>query len=327
MDQPIEITGFAVKERGKFYRLPESIIDKVNDGVTGLATHSAGGCLRFRTDSPQIAVKVTLLYTGGMSHMPLSGQSGIDVYFDDKFCGSVQPAGSADTEYEGAVCRFPTINGTCDIRINLPLYNGVSEVSIGIGDNSLIGKPSPYKTEQPMLFYGSSITQGGCASRPGNAYPALLSRWLSASHINLGFSGSARGEKIMAEYIASLDLSVFIMDYDHNAPNAEHLKATHENFFKIIREKNPVLPVVFVSKPDFDANVGESSVRRGIIRETYERTLAAGDGNVYFIDGETLFGTRDRLSATVDTCHPNDIGFMSMAETIYPVLKKILNKI
>ena len=128
----------------------------------------------------------------------------------------------------------------------------------------------------------------------------------------------------MARYIASQEMSVFVMDYDHNAPDAAHLERTHEPFFRIIRDAQPDLPVVMMSMPDFDRDPANNSRRRDIIRRTYENAAAAGDKNVYFIDGETFFGDAERELCTVDDCHPNDIGFLRMADVLTPVLRGIL---
>ena len=113
------------------------------------------------------------------------------------------------------------------------------------------------------------------------------------------------------------------MDYDHNAPDAEHLKNTHENFFKTVRRFNSKLPVVIVSKPDTEADP-YFYIRRGIIERTYKNAKKSGDKHVYFVDGETLFGKNDRDTCTVDGCHPNDLGFYRMAKNIRPTLKKAL---
>jgi len=141
---------------------------------------------------------------------------------------------------------------------------------------------------------------------------------------NFGFSGSAKGELEMADYINTIDMSLFIMDYDHNAPNVEHLLNTHEPFFRRIREANPNLPILILSKPDFDYTV-DGKERRAVIENTYNNAVKAGDKNVYFIDGETFFGENDRHLCTIDRIHPNDLGFYRMASVILPTMKKILN--
>ncbi len=193
-------------------------------------------------------------------------------------------------------------------------------------EDARVEAPTPYELGRPMVFYGSSITEGGCASRAANAYSALLSKWLDADYMNLGFSGSAKGEPELAAYIAGLEMSVFVYDYDHNAPDPEHLEKTHEPFFRTIRQAQPELPVLFLTKPDFDLDPAAAMLRRSIILRTCENARASGDQNVYFIDGETYFGSKDREACTVDGCHPNDLGFMRMAETIYPVLQNILTQ-
>ena len=128
----------------------------------------------------------------------------------------------------------------------------------------------------------------------------------------------------MAEYIASLPMSVFVLDYDHNAPNPEHLNKTHYRFYEIIRKAQPDLPIIMVSMPDTDRNPADADERRGIIMNTYLRARAEGDRKVWFVDGRTLFGGRDRDCCTMDGCHPNDLGFYRMAEGLLPAIREAL---
>ena len=107
-------------------------------------------------------------------------------------------------------------------------------MEVGIDDDAEFLAAPAQKYEKPVCFYGSSITQGGCASKPGNSYNAMLARWLDFPQVNLGFSGNGKGEDTMAEYIASLDMSAFVYDYDYNAPTTEHYEATHDRFYRII---------------------------------------------------------------------------------------------
>jgi len=322
---PFVLSGFAwYGKEHKLCRLPESILPNAGSGVASLAWHTSGGMLRFKTDSKTIALKVKLLSSGDMSHMPRTGSSGFDIYMgtgtEKRFVKIVMPKANSDTI---ETSFRPYGNGMREFTINFPLYNGIKTMDIGVEPSSNIEAPTPFKYNKPVLFYGSSITQGGCASRPGNDYPHILGRWLDAEIINLGFSGNAKGEPVVAEAIASLDLTAFVMDYDHNAPSFEHLEKTHEAFFKIIRGKHPELPIIIITKPD--VAYGVPAKRTEIIRKTYDNAIAAGDKNVYFVDGQTLFGTADRDSCTVDGCHPNDLGFMRMAENIYPTLKKAIH--
>ncbi|HOJ10389.1 MAG TPA: SGNH/GDSL hydrolase family protein [Clostridiales bacterium] len=320
--------GAENNESGKnesFCRLDIRWLDKLSEGVKYLSWCTAGGVVRFASDSPAIAVKVELTSKGDMSHMPRSGSSGVDLYRgtgkNKIFVRAAMP-GSGQDKYEAVFEGFSS--ELCEWTLNLPLYNGIKKLEIGLLPGTKLEKPSGYTIEKPVVFYGSSITQGGCASRPGNSYTHLICRWLDANMVNLGFSGSGRGEPEMAELISQIDMSAFVMDYDHNAPNLEHLEKTHENFFNIIRKAQPQLPVIFVTKPDFDREPETNRIRRKIIYNTFKNAVDNGDQNVYFVDGETLFGTEDRDACTVDGCHPNDLGFMRMAENIYPTIKKAL---
>jgi hypothetical protein len=152
----------------------------------------------------------------------------------------------------------------------------------------------------------------------------MICRRNEIDFVNLGFSGSAKGEQSMAKYIASLDMTAFVCDYDHNAPTAEHLAATHYDFYKTIREAHPKLPIIFVSKPDFDNGYDESVKRRRVIEDTFYRAREEGDGNVFYIDGQGLYRGYFKEECSTDGSHPNDIGMMKMAESIGQLLERVL---
>ena len=320
-DAPFEIRGLAICEGEDFFRVPMDIANQTSEGVAQLATHTSGGRVRFKTDSKKIAVRVHSRHAFTMSHMPLTGISGVDIYVGGAFSGSIRPEIPNGDWYEGFIVKG---DGEKEIEINLPLYNGVTAILIGLDKDASCLAPRKYTFDKPVVYYGSSITQGGCASRPGNSYQGFISRWLDSDHVNLGFSGNGRGEEVMANFIASIDMCAFVMDYDHNAPSAEHLLNTHERMFKIVRKAHPDIPVIMITKPDVEKDVSNVPARREAIFKTYQNALNAGDKNVRFIDGKNLFGEKDRDACTVDGCHPNDLGFYRMAEVIYPVLKEAL---
>ncbi len=312
-------------ESGAFHRLDPAVADATNEGVAGLNWHTAGGRIRFATDSPYIAIQTVQPASATMSHITKLGQSGFDLYTQKD--GSYRYVASFIPPY-GQIPGYSSIAdfgnmGMRDYTMHMPLYDGVNELYIGLKRGSEIRAAAPYTHKTPVLYYGSSITQDGCASRPGNGYQAMIARKYDADFINLGFSGSARGEHVMAEYLASIPCSVFVCDYDHNAPSAEHLRNTHEPLYRTFRAAQPDTPIVFVSKPDFHPGT-EDEDRRAIIRATYEKAIAEGDRNVYFIDGETLFEGEWRDSCTVDGCHPNDLGFSRMANVIGSVVGPLL---
>lgn len=306
----------------KYCRIPKEIAQNTNEGVKTLYAMTAGGRLRFVTDSEYIVLSCKLPYFAPSVHMTLGGVCGFDLYVDNVFYAMFAPPLDVKDGYE-SIISFGD-RKMREIMIYFPLYSEVSEVVLGLQADAVIEKASDYANKTPVIFYGSSITQGGCVSRGGNSYPAILSRRLNTEYTNLGFSGSARGEQIIGEYIAKLDMSVFVLDYDHNADDPEELNRMHEPFYKIIRKHNPDLPIVIVSRPDYRFSLPEAEERRKVIRTTYENAKAAGDEKVWFVDGETLWDGDDWDSCTVDRCHPNDLGQWRMAETIAPVLQKAI---
>ncbi len=320
LEEPFKIYGLYNPHEGEFRRMPASVAEKVNDGVNALHTHTSGGRIRFKTDSSRIILKCILPNLIRFSHMPLTGSSCFDLYADGEYGGVFQAGLNLDENYESEI-SFPQ-KKLRDIVINFPLYNDVSKVFIALEEDAVVMKGEEYKNKQPVVFYGSSITQGGCASHPGNAYANIISRKLNLDFVNLGFSGSCHGENVMAQYVSEMEMCAFVYDYDHNAQTLTELEENHESFFKILREKQPKLPIVIVTAADnhFGQNVEK---RKEIIRRTYLNAVAEGDENVYFLDGQTIYADVGLSLCTVDKVHPNDLGFWCMAEKIGSILEKI----
>ena len=317
-EEPFSVHGLQRPEKGKpFLRMPEEVAAAVSDCVKYLNTNTAGGRIRFRTDSPFVAIKAVMPDNATMPHIPMLGQSGFDLYQSDggiyAYVGSLIP----HDRNHGFDTWRATDGKMHTYTVNMPLYDPVEEVFIGLEAGAELLPPEPYAMKKPVVYYGSSITQGGCASRPGNAYQALISRRLDADFINLGFSGCARGEPAIRDYLAALDASVFVCDYDHNAPSADYLEATHRPLYEVYRAGQPDTPIVFVSRPDFyPSSPAEDVRRREIVLATYHAALEAGDRKVSFVDGARLFEGPFADSCTVDGCHPNDLGFFRMAQKI-----------
>lgn len=304
----------------KFRRMAEDVARRVSEGVYGLHANTAGGRVRFKTDSPYVAIYAKMENIGKMPHFALTGSSGFDLYVGKKYKSSFVPPFEITDGYE-SLSELGE-RKMREITINFPLYSDVCELYIGLSQNARVLPPREYKIKKPIVYYGSSITQGGCASRPGSSYQAIVSKDLDAEYVNLGFSGNARAEDEMINYIKALDMSAFVYDYDHNAPTREHLEATHEKMFKSIREAHPKMPILIMPRPKYYLNEDEKK-RLEIIKKTYQNALDSGDENVYFIDGKTLLG-KIYDEGTVDSCHPTDLGFYQMAQAVKKVLKKIL---
>ena len=326
---PFDLYGlYRAKEEPVFKRMPDNVATATSEGVERLAKNTAGGRVRFTTDSSYIAIKCAMPSITRFPHMTLTGTTGFDLYIDKNgkgiYAGTFMPPVDIQDGYE-SIFHFPD-RASRSVTIHFPLYNEVSELHIGLQKDAALDHGAKYTYEKPVLYYGSSITQGGCASRPGNSYENIVSAKLDCDHINLGFSGSARGEDAIVDYMATLDFSIFVSDYDYNAPSVEHLRDTHEKMFLEIRRTHPATPVVFMSRPNFDIDVEQSVIRRDIIYQTFMNAQANGDRNVFFLDGECLFKDENRDACTVDGCHPNDAGFVRMAEAVARVMDSILRR-
>jgi len=326
-EAPFSLYGvFYDYESGLFRRMPKDIAETVNEGVAELSNHTSGGRVCFSTNSECIALTCTRPSFWAMGHMARTGNGGFSLYeraegkwlYLATFVPPATPSGFS------SIVTLPGGKKPRELMLQMPLYAPVSSLSIGVACGSSLGKwHGEYTHKRPIVFYGSSITQGGCASTPGGDYAGRVSRKFDADYINLGFSGSAKGESSMMEYIAGLQMSVFVYDYDYNAPDAEHLERTHYRGYRIVRDAQPVLPIIMISCPNYDRIGYDAEKRRDIIAASYERARAEGDENVYFIDGKVHFATFNADECTVDGTHPNDLGFQRMADAVASVLGKL----
>lgn len=335
-EAPFKLYGLC-REEGEqdFKRLPHSFPDTVdNPVVKAVYKKTAGLRVRFKTDSKRIILKCELPEKANVPHMAITGSSCFDIYVDGHYFNVFRPGIDANGKYsddksmDGGYASGYTLKGEKKMReilIHFPLYNEVTNVFIGLEEDAVVLETAGYPDERPVVFYGSSITQGACASHPGNCYIAMLARHFDFNYVNLGFSGGCRAELEFARYIAGLDMKAFVFDYDHNAPSPAQLELTHEPFFKEFRRLRPDVPVVFVSASDHACGLDMRAQRRAVIYKTYENAVAAGDKNVYFVDGLAAYQNVGVEFCVVDNAHPNDLGFWCMYQNMIPTFEKIFN--
>ncbi len=322
-EAPFRLEGFPyLSPDGIRSRLPLETAKKCDmQGVLPMSMQGAGEVLRFRTDSTKIGIYAE--FGEVFSTNIRCSSCGFDLYRgngpDKAFVGNrVIPAGKETIEalYE----LPPEKTGMEDYTLYFPLHCRTDRMKIGIESGCSLEKPTPYPYEKPILFYGSSITNCAAVTRPGVTYPARIGRMLNTEVINMGFSGSCRGELVVADEIAKLDLAQVVLEYDHNAPSAEFLRNTHERFFKHLRALRPDLPILMISKPDFNGSAADRE-RRRIVCRTWMNARESGDTLAEFLDGEILFAGPARTDCTTDGCHPNDQGTERMAIQIVDRLK------
>ena len=345
-EAPIQIHGlYDPIGTGKLWRMPEAYKDNeaLNPGMRQLLHNTVGGRLRFATDSPYLAVMVEVSELTPSIYMPVSGHSGLDVY--------TAPRGTADFQYIKTVVppefqadkdRF--FSGSVwfsgfdkyaehEVMINLPQFNGVNKICVGIKEGCSLFAPAPYRYEKPVLFYGDSITHGGNASRPGNNYPNHVSRWLNCDFINLGFTGNAKGEAELADFIGTLELSAIVTNLELSNYDIDAFNLNHYAFYSRLRKHHPDIPILITSRSGFprlrkyNPNQRDFVRTNRIIMETCTRAWAEGDDNLYYLDGAGMFGDEDQDACTVDHTHPNDLGFYRMAQHIRPILYNMLEGI
>lgn len=327
-ENPFVLSG-GTYDDGYFVRVPRKLAQEISRGISILGNITAGMHVRFSTDSDFIELKVGYTQYFRTSTMSFVASSGFSLMEDtsdgQKFVQNYFPT---EDDKTGFTIRKSTrgVKGVMrDYTLYFPIYNDLKSVHIGVRKGAKIGSGKPYKSEKPILWYGSSITQGCCVSRSDNAYSAIIAKRNNIDFINLGFSGNAKAESLMREYITTFDCSLFVCEYDYNS-DIDELRTNHPKLYEEYRAKRPDVPILFVTRPDTDGNEADTAKRREIILETYEKALKSGDKNVYYVDGSTLFEGANREICTIDGCHPNDLGTYRIAEVLYNKLGEIDKK-
>lgn len=327
------VEGKGWTDTKSFYdRLPARAENRVRPDVWSLSHDSAGMSVRFVTDATTIAARWNLRRTSlAMPHMPATGVSGVDLYVKGQGSWHWLGNGRPEKQSEEKVLVRGLKPGRREYLLYLPLYNGVEELSLGIPDGATLElPPQRSKGMKPIVFYGSSIVQGGCAARPGMAYPAILGRRLDRPTVNLGFSGNALSEPEVAQFFAELDPAVYVLDPLPNM-SSEMVAERLERFVQILRAAHPATPIVLVERAErgdglFVATHPEKYVGANArLREIYNRLVQAGQRRLFYVPAAKLIGTDGE--ATVDGSHPTDLGFVRMADAIEPVLRRALKSI
>ena len=313
----------------RYERLPDSLRNICSKPLWELGQNSAGLALRFRSNSTTIAAKWELLLDRQLNNMTPAGIKGLDLYClqGDKWI-SVN-SGRPEGKINEVIIISDMKPEEREYLLYLPLYDGVTSLSIGVDSLATIGLPvidSP-KREKPIVLYGTSILQGLSASRPGMAHTNILSRWLNRECINLGFSGHGELNLEIAEVIANVDAGCFVLDFVPNA-TVDQMNERFFDFYEIIRKKHPDVPIILLEDPVFTHSLFNQPIavevaeKNETINRLYKELKVKGDENIYFIPSENMIGKDNE--ATVDGIHFTDLGMMRYAELVYPVIKECI---
>ena len=326
-DARIGVSGLPwfAEDKPALRRLPARSKETFRAPVWALAQHPSGGRLRFRTDSLTVSIVAKNPDTTTMPHMTSIGQSGFDLYVGEEYLGSAAP------DKEGRLVKEWTVgktNALRDITIYLPLYKGVAIEEITLDSGARIEGPAPFAVKKPVVYYGSSITQGGCASNPGMSFPAILGRWTDSDFVNLGFSGNGLGDTPVAVAMTEIDPACYVLDYWAN-PTASQFQATLPGFVDVLRKKHPKVPII-VPGPFYNAGemleagfAKEQAEKRRVARDFVEQRQKAGDLFIAYVDGLDLLW-KDQTGGLVDGRHCNSLGFYFIARGMEPHLRRAL---
>jgi hypothetical protein len=314
-----------------FDRLPKTAKGVVRDSVWSLSRDSSGMAVRFFTDSTGIACRWSLRKsTLSMPHMPATGVSGVDLYVrDDKGVWRWLACPLPNNQNMTSTLISDLPKGSREYLLYLPLYNGVHSLEVGVlaGSDLKPGFTRAKDKSLPIVFYGTSITHGACASRPGMTHPAILGRRLGHPIINLGFSGAGTMDLEMADLMSELDAAVYVIDCLPNM-NSKGISERVEPFVKRLRKSHPQTPILLVEDRSF-ANAflqpkkqARHAASRGALLTGFEKLITDGTKGLYYLDGAELIGNED----TVDSSHPSDLGFVRQANAFEKIMKKILSR-
>jgi lysophospholipase L1-like esterase len=324
---PIQVAGLGwfAEDAPVLRRLPERVKDRVSPAVWSLAQHPSGARLRFRTDSTRLGLVAKNPDASTMHHMTSVGQNGFDLYVDGQYRNSAWPDAKGLIQREWALGEGHLMR---EVTLYLPLYKAVSIERLVLDPGAMLAAPTPMARPRPVVFYGSSITQGGCAENPGLSYTAILGRSLNLDFINLGFSGAGLGEPAVAEAVAEIDAEAFVLDYWAN-PSPEVYRDTLPGFVDTVRRRHPRTPILVTGPFWFPAEAGSAAIhaqqesKRKTAREFVAARRKAGDREIVFVDGLEML-SRSQSSGLVDGVHPNSLGFQWCANGLEPQLRRAL---
>lgn len=317
---------------GSLSRLPKRSKASFRKEVWSLAQCPSGGRIRFRTDSSILAIRLEYGSPPQMANMHAFGQTGVDLYVNGRYMVSAVADKDAKKgkTYEPILFDFSKLpREEREITLYLPLYKPVEVLGIGVDESAQIKHANSFAVAKPVVFYGTSITQGGCASRPAMSYQAILGRKLNIDFVNLGFSGNGLGEPELAQAVSDIDASCYVLDFGANHKTFADMQKVYAPFLDLIRAQHPKTPIVVMtllhtSRENRIPSLGEDwRERRKFIEGIVRDRIKSGDKNLYLVDGAKLLGpTPD--DGLVDGGHPNDLGFEWMADGLNGVIRKAL---
>ena len=307
------------------WRLPRSATGSLPAGVEDLMRCPSGARIGFVTNSSELRLRVHSTGLRSMSNMSALGCRGLDVYVD----GAYWCASFVDREGEQELLFFSGAErGSREVVIHLPTFQEIMVLEAGVDADASMAAMTPYAPGPPVVYYGSSVAQGGCSSRPGMTYSAMLGRATGRDFVNLGFSGAGKGEPEVVRLMTQIEAACFVLDVGKSYGRQDI--ETFSTMLEIIRRKHAQTPIVCVTpiwstREIFDKEYASLSNHvRSVIRTAVSRRAGEGDRRVWLAEGEDLLGPDD-ADAYSDGVHPTDMGFERIAKRIEPLLRRVFD--
>ncbi len=338
--EPFTIYGATYYENEGFHKMPLDYVKTLNYGRYWGSRVTTGVRITFSTDANKIKIKTRYFDLVKSVKSSILGNHGFFICEvmpdgEERYARSFMPPyytkdGKNYDESDTHIFEGLLRGGMRNYVMYLPTYSGVSELTIMFNEGAKVEKFEPYNKLKPILFYGNSITEGASATRPDTNFACIICKKTKTDIINYSISGGAKGQPEDVEFLKGVDCSVFVCDYDANAPDANHLRETHLPLYKAFRETHPETPIIFLTMSSYFRDTywkdGGRAKRDEAIFETYKYAIENGDKNVYLIKGKEMVPREIREMAFLDV-HPNDIGHYFIANRVLQTLKPILEEL
>lgn len=328
-EPPVQVCGlpFFQENAGKWWRLPARAKDTVPGAAWGQSTESSGARLRLRTDSSRLGIRLSWDAVTTLPNLNSFEAAGVDVYLDGAYYRTVVPGGTGQATH----LLFENLpRREREVCIYLPLFAEVTVNELGFDTDAALKAPAPFKVAKPVVYYGTSITHGGCTAHPGVTYQAILGRRLNLDFVSFGFSGCGKGEPVVAGLVAEVDASCYVLDFAQNNESADSLRHVYLPFIETLRAKHPETPIlciapIYMTGESPAAGLGAAlDGHRQVIRDAVRERQAKGDTHIALVEGNVDMLSPEQGDGLLDGVHPNTLGFQYMANGLEPWLVRAL---
>lgn len=309
------------KSNKNFHRLEDD--QDYRENLQALSTNTSGEFVEFKTDSKLIRINAKVSSAAYMSHMTAVGTIGFDLYAKvDGVYRFMNVTKVNRAEYTCDLMNY--MQGEHEYLLYFPLYINVLSVKLGVTPNCNFSFVNRDPSKPKIIFYGTSILQGGCACRSGMSMSNIFQRHHPEYEVyNFGFSGNAHCDVLFATRLGLIK-NVKYMYLEIEMNNGQYLKQRFEPFLTELKKQMPNTRMVLYSRfPNAQIYVHsdlafDTDDLRAYQKKVFKKYFPDG----IFRDGAKVFAHLD-YEGTVDGAHLTDYGFNEWEKDCSKVLKKM----